>query len=91
MGFFVHSNTLEIRVTNLRGQDSLKEIAKSQSRSFYVTYTYSNNEKSHLIFLISKDLIKSGHYICKYLLICQSTTVEISFSIMSYISKLVVY
>ena len=24
MGFFVHSNTLEIRVINLRGQDSLK-------------------------------------------------------------------
>ena len=24
MGFFIHSNTLEIRVINLRGQDSLK-------------------------------------------------------------------
>ena len=30
MGFFVHSNTLEIRLTNLRGQDSLKEVEKLQ-------------------------------------------------------------
>ena len=44
MGFFIYSNTLEIHVINLRGQDSLKtqkfvqKIEKSQSRSIYVRH-----------------------------------------------------
>ena len=40
MGFFVHSNTLEIRVINLRGQDSLKiqEISKITIAIYLIVY-----------------------------------------------------
>ena len=47
MGFFVHSNTLDIRVINLRGQDSLiiqKFIQKNREIAIaiylYETYIY---------------------------------------------------
>ena len=40
MGFFVHSNTLEIRVINLRGQDSLKiqEMSKIAIAIYLIVY-----------------------------------------------------
>ena len=54
MGFFVHSNTLEIRVINLRGQDSLKIQKFIQRNSkiaitIYLCNMYVNNEKIHLL------------------------------------------
>ena len=45
MGFFIYSNTLEIHVINLRGQNGLKaqkfvpkKVDKFQLRSIYVRY-----------------------------------------------------
>ena len=70
MGFFVHSDTLEIHVINLRGQDSLKlnklhkEIAKLQSRSIYVAYILVSKKFAlcinHQASMIIKDLWYSG-------------------------------